>query len=35
MRSMLVAFLVLPLAQTVASAQTTGDAAAGKAIGIG
>ena len=31
MRSMLVAFLVLPLAQTVASAQTAGDAAAGKA----
>jgi cytochrome c553 len=31
MRSMLVAFLVLPLAQTVALAQTVGDAAAGKA----
>jgi cytochrome c553 len=31
MRSMLVALLVLPLAQTVASAQAVGDAAAGKA----
>ena len=31
MRKMLVAFLVLPLVQTVASAQTAGDAAAGKA----
>jgi mono/diheme cytochrome c family protein len=31
MRKMLVAFLVLPLAQTAASAQTAGDAAAGKA----
>ena len=31
MRKMLIAFLVLPLAQTVASAQTAGDAAAGKA----
>jgi mono/diheme cytochrome c family protein len=31
MRKILIAFLVLPLAQTAASAQTAGDAAAGKA----
>ena len=31
MRKMLIAFLALPLAQTAASAQTAGDAAAGKA----
>ena len=31
MRKMLIAFLLLPLAQTAASAQPAGDAAAGKA----
>jgi cytochrome c553 len=31
MRNMLIALMVLPLAQTFASAQTAGDAAAGKA----